>query len=574
VERRLAAILAADVVGYSRLIEADEAGTLAALKERWRNVFTPLVTQHHGRVVRVMGDGVLVEFASAVNAVQCGIDLQKRMGELNIGLPDDRCVVLRMGITLGDVIVDGGNLYGEGVNVAARLEAMAEPGGLCISGSVYDQIKRKLGADFVDIGLQSLKNMADPVHVYRMRPRSPAGQREDEADDAPLALPAEPSIAILPFVNMSNEPEHEFFADGLTEDLITDLSQAPGLFVIARSSSFAYQGKRVDVRTIARDLGVRHILEGSARRAAGRVRINVQLIDATGGGHLLADSFDRRLEDIFEVRDEVVAKVVEALVGPLTTEIPKRKRPANLDAYDLCVRGRALIWRSPLAGGKARLLFERAIALDPGFAEAHRWLAVILQTAWLSGEPTEPNRRLALATAQKAAELDPNDSGTRWVFGILLTREQRWMEADAEFATALGLGPSNADAWAFSSELMLLSGRPAEAIARIRKAIRLNPHPPGWYYWFLGGAEYLDGQYDRAVKTLRREETYRTVSRRTLAASLAQLGRLDEARREAEFFMASNPDFTISDWADSNPFRDKAAGQHFVDGYQKAGLPE
>jgi TolB-like protein/class 3 adenylate cyclase/Tfp pilus assembly protein PilF len=572
-ERRLAAILAADVVNYSRLIEADEAGTLAALKERWRNILNPLVTQYHGRVVRMIGDGILVEFASAVNAVKCGIDLQRRMGELNIGLSEDRRVVLRAGINLGDVVVDDGDLYGEGVNVAARLEAMAEPGGLCISGSVYDQIKRKLEAGFVDIGPQSLKNMADQVRVYRMHPGSPAGQRGDEADRVPLPLPAEPSIAILPFANMSNEPEHEFFADGLTEDLITDLSQAPGLFVIARSSSFAHRDKPVDVRTVARDLGVRHILEGSTRRAAGRVRINVQLTDATGGGHLLTDRFDRRLEDIFKVQDEVVAKVAD-VVGPLTAGIPKRKRPANLDAYDLCVRGRALIWQSPLAGAEARLLFERAIALDPGFAEAHRWLAVILQTAWLRGEPVEPNRRVALATAQKAAELDPNDAGTRWVFGILLTREQRWMEADTEFAAALELGPSNADAWAFSSELMVLSGRPAEAIARIRKAIRLNPHPPGWYYWFLGGAEYLDGQYDRAVTTLRREETYRTISRRTLAASLAQLGRLDEARREAEFFMASNPDFTISDWAESSPFRDKAAGQHFADGYQKAGLPE
>jgi TolB-like protein len=400
-------------------------------------------------------------------------------------------------------------------------------------------------------------------------------QQRDKADRAPLALPDKPSIAVLPFTNLSNDSEHELFADGLTEDLIIDLSQAPGLFVIARSSSFAYKGKSVDVRTAARDLGVRYILEGSARRAAGRMRISGQLIDATAGGHPWAERFDRSLDDIFSVLDELVAKIVEALVGRTkAAQTPKRRRPANLEAYDLCVRGRALISRSPLAGREARLLFERAIALDPGFAEAHRWLAVILQTASLWGESTESNRRLALATARKAAELDPYDSGNRWVLGIVLTRERCWTEADAEFAAALQLDPNNADAWAFSSELMVLSGRPAEAIADIHKALRLNPHPPGWYYWFLGGALYLDRQYDQAIETLRREETYRTLSRRTLAASLAQLGRLDEARREAEFFMASNPDFTISQWADSCPFRDEAAGRHFVDGYLKAGLPE
>jgi TolB-like protein len=363
---------------------------------------------------------------------------------------------------------------------------------------------------------------------------------------------------------------------GLTDDLITDLSQAPGLFVIARNSSFVYKGKSADVRSVARNLGVRYVLEGSARRAAGRVRINVQLIDAIGGGHLWAERFDRSLDDVFDVQDEVTAKIVEALVGRLTvTQIPERKRPPNLEAYDLCVRGRALIFQSSQTGREARLMFERAIALDPGFAEAHRLLAFSLHHSWLIwGEPMAPNRQLALATAQKAVALDPEDAAAHWVYGNLLMREHRWIESEAEFAVALKLDPNNADAWAMLSELMVLSGRPADALADIQKALRLNPHPPGWYYWFLGQAQYLDRQYDPAVLSLPREETYRSLSRRTLAASLAQLGRLDEARWEADMFISSNPHFTIRQWVELQAFRDGAACQHFVDGYRKAGLPE
>ena len=385
-----------------------------------------------------------------------------------------------------------------------------------------------------------------------------------------------PSIAVLPFENLGGDPEHEYFADGLAEDLITDLSQVSGLFVIARHSSFAYRGKSADVRSIARSLGVRYVLEGSARRAAQRVRINVQLIDAIDGGLLWAERFDRSLDDVFKVQDEVTSKIVEALVGRLRAmQLPERKKATNLEAYDLCVRGRALLFQSPLAAREARLMFERAIALDPEFAEPLRWLAFSLSSAWLfMGEPMETNRRRAFEAAQKALALDPKDASTRWVHGILLAHDRRWAEAEAEFATALKLDPNNADAWAMLSELMVLSGRPSDALADIQKALRLNPHPPGVYYWFLGQAQYLDRQYDRAVQTLRREETYRTPSRRTLAASLAQLGRLDEARREAEMFMVSNPHFTIHHWIESLPFRDERAHQHFIDGYRKAGLPE
>jgi len=575
-QRRLAAILAADVVGYSRLMEQDEAGTLAALTERRKVVLEPLLAKYRGRVVRLMGDGTLAEFGSAVDAVQCAVDLQKAMKDANGALSDDRAIVLRIGLNLGDVVVEEGDLYGDGVNVAARLEAMADPGGICLSAAIHQQVERLLPFTFEDLGDQALKNIARPVRVYCIGNDEGVvvAPRTDAPDSRMLSTQSMPSVAVLPFLNMSGDPEQEVFVDGLTEDLITDLSRTSGLFVIARNSTFAYKGKSVGVSRIARDLGVRYLLEGSARRAAGRVRINVQLIDALGGGHLWAERFDRSLEDIFPMQDEVTGKIVEALVGRLTP-LPSRNRPANLEAYELCVRGRVLIGESPASARESRLLLQQAIALDPGYAEAHRWLAFNLWEAWTNwGEPMEQTRRTSTELAERAVTLDPNDAGNRWVLGHVLAYESRWLESDAEFTAAFKLDPNHADAWAMQSDLIVMSGRPADAAKQVQKALRLNPHAPHWYYWMLGHAQYALRQYDRAAETLRKDETYRAGSRRILAATLAQLGRLHEARREAEFFMIRNPHFTISNWTATRPFRDEAVREHFVDGYRKAGLPE
>jgi TolB-like protein len=567
-QRRLAAILAADVVGYSRLIELDEAGTIETLKQRRKTVLLPLVQEHHGRIVKVMGDGVLLEFASAVNAVACAVELQKRMMAANDGISETRRIVLRIGINLGDVIAEGGDLYGDGVNVAARLENSAEPGGVCVSRSIYDQVKRKLPFGFDDLGAQAMKNIAEPVQVYRIR------QTLEEPEREILQLPAKPSIAVLPFTNMGNDPEQSSFADGLTEDLITDLSRHAGLFVIARNSTFAYKDKSVDARQIAHNLGVRYLLEGSSRRAAGRVRINAQLIDAIGGGHLWAERFDRSAEDVFAVQDEVTAKIVEALVGRLTAS-PARNRPKSMEAYDLCVRARRLDEESPQASREAHLLLQQAIGLDPNYAEAHRWLALNHWIGWTHwGEPMDPNRRMALAAAEKAVTLDQNDAGNRWVLGMILAYDGQWPESDAEFAKALELDPNNADALAELSDLTALAGRPGEALEQIGKALRLNPHPPIWYYTLLGQALYAARQYEAAVEALRKEEAYATPTRRFLAASLGQLGRLDEARREAALFMVRSPHFTISFWTTTQPIRDDATRAHFVDGFRKAGLPD
>ncbi|WP_225770678.1 winged helix-turn-helix domain-containing tetratricopeptide repeat protein [Inquilinus sp. Marseille-Q2685] len=401
-----------------------------------------------------------------------------------------------------------------------------------------------------------------------------AVERLGGAGRGPLPLPDKPSIAVLPFVSVGNDPEQESFADGLTEDLITDLSRNAGLFVIARNSVFAYKGKAMDVRGIARELGVRYLLEGSARRAAGRVRVNAQLVDAVSGDHLWAERFDRGLDDIFAVQDEVTGRIVEALLGRLRAT-PPRKRPRNLEAYNLCVRARKLMDDQPQTAREAHLMLTRAVSLDPGYAEPYRWLAVNHWMGWVhSGGPTESSRSTALELAHKAVAIDPDDAGCRWVLAYLLAYARRFAEADAEFARAIELDPNEADAWAALSDIAILAGRVEEGLEHIRKAFRLNPFPAGWYYLTLGQAQYAAGDYDAAVETLRRDETYRTSSRRFLAASLAQLGRLDEARAEAELFLVANPQFTIRHWAESEPFRDAATLEHFVDGFRKAGLPE
>jgi TolB-like protein len=390
----------------------------------------------------------------------------------------------------------------------------------------------------------------------------------------PLPLPEKPSIAPLPFLDLGGEPERDAFVDGLTEDLITDLSRIPGLFVIARHSAFAQKGKATDVRWMAETLGVRYLLAGSARRAGGRVRINAQLLDAAGGDQLWAERFDRPLDDVFAVQDEVTEKIVEALLGRIGAA-PPRHRPKTLDAWDRCVRARRVMDDTPQAAREAHLMLTRAIALDPGYAEAYRWLAL---NHWMglvhSGGPTEADRAAALELARKAVALDPDAAGSRWVLAYLLAYERDFAGADAEFAKAIALDPNEADAWAALSDIAVLAGRVDEGLEHARKAFRLNPFPATWYFLALGQAQYAARDYAAAIETLRRDETYRTSSRRFLAASLAQLGRLEEARAEADLFLVANPSFSIRHWAETEPFRDAATLEHFVDGFRKAGLPE
>ncbi len=561
-QRRLAAIVVADVVGYSRLMEADEVATLADLRKLRSGVIEPAVMRYTGRIFKVMGDGFLVEFGSAVDAVAAALEMQR--ATTLVEASGDRRLLLRVGVNLGDVIDDGSDVLGDGVNVAARLETLAAPGGICISAKVHGEIVGKIGDRFFDAGERYLKNLARPVHVWHW----------PDALQSILPLPECPSIAVLPFTNTSGDEADAPFVDGLTEDLITDLSRTAGLFVIARNSVYGYKGKPVDVRLVAQDLGVRYVLEGSARRAMGRVRINAQLIDALGGQHLWADRFDRTVEDVFELQDEVNAKIVEALIGRLT--IPtQRNRPKNFEAYDLCVRARLLTEESPQTAREAYVLLQRAVELEPSYAEALGLLAYNRWLAWTHfGEPEDPNRQMAVTLAQKAVDLDPNDAGSRYVLGTILAYERRWEESEAAFAKALELDPNHADTWAAMSDMSVLDGRVADGLAQIEKALRLNPYPACWYLCHLGQAQYAARDYEAATATLRRKDTYRTNSRKFLAATLAQMGHLEEARREAELFLIAHPHFTIGHWLNSQPLRDASVRDHFADGFRKAGLPE
>ena len=401
------------------------------------------------------------------------------------------------------------------------------------------------------------------------------GKEAPSSQALPLAPPSKASIAVLPFTNMSSDPEQEFFADGLAEDLISDLSKVPGLLVIARNSSFTYKGKAVDIRSVAKDLGVRYVVEGSVRRVAARVRIGAQLIDTSDHSHLWVDRFDRDLADIFALQDEIVGKIVNALADVLPSGLPVASRRAtNLQAYEHFLRGRLLATKSPEGNKEARVLLEKSIKLDPGFAEAHAWLAISHvwgRAYW--GEDMETRAPIARGAAQRAVALDPNDAGARWILGYVRAYGGALTEGIDEFETTLRANPNNADAWTFLAELKSHQGKSIEGIRCAENALRLNPYPPGGYYWALGFAQYAAGRYDDAVRTLRHDATHRTGSQRVLAASLAQLGRREEAKVEADQFLAANPHFTIQHWASTQPFKHEADRQHFIDGYIKAGLP-
>ncbi|AZO05608.1 adenylate/guanylate cyclase domain-containing protein [Mesorhizobium sp. M2A.F.Ca.ET.043.02.1.1] len=577
-KRKLAAILAADVVGYSRLASEDEDRILARLRALRSDLIDPTVAVHNGRVIKRTGDGALVEFRSVVDAVRCAIEVQDGMVERNAGLPQDRRIEFRIGVHLGDVVEEiDGDLMGDGVNIASRLEGVAAPGSICLSEDAYRQVKARLDLSVTDLGNTQLKNIAEPMRVYSLQVGTAEKTSQLATSRRSRSTPPKLSIAVLPLVSLSDDAEQAFFTDGLTEDIITDLSNVPGFFVIARNSTFAYKGKSTDVRQIAVDLGVRYILEGSARRSAERLRINVQLIDAAGGGnHIWAERFDRDLADIFAVQDEVTRRIVEAISGKLSVRnIVARARPSNLEAYDLCVRSRGKCDISKLENRQACEDLERAVHIDPNYCEAHSNLAISLLFGWMFwGEPQIPNRTQALLHAQRAVEIDPRDSHARTMLGCVQLYERNWDEAELQFNTAVELNPNNADAVAWMGELQVYLGKPQAALITCGEALRLNPRPPGWYFWTTGAAQIAAGQYEEAVATLSRDETYGTGSREILIAALALAGRLPEAQEEARLFLAGNPDRRISDFVGNLPFKSMTDVKPFVDGWRLAGIPE
>jgi TolB-like protein/Flp pilus assembly protein TadD len=585
-ERKLAAILAADVVGYSRLMGDDETGTLERLKALRKELVQPNIINRGGRVVKLMGDGMLAEFPSAVEAVQCAVDIQTAMADRNEKLPENENIIIRIGINLGDLIVDGNDIYGDGVNVAARLEGLAEPGGICISGKVHAEIRSTLGAAFQDLGEQVVKNIRDPVRVYRW-----ADGASTSVDGSALAEitpiePTKPSIAVLPFDNMSGDVEQDYFADGMAEEIITALSRVRWLFVIARNSSFTYKGRAVDVKQVGRELGVRFVLEGSVRKSGNRVRITGQLIDANTGAHLWADHFDGALEDIFELQDQVTAKVVGAIAPRMEhaeIERARRKHTSNLDAYDYYLRGLASIYQwNRKSNEEALALFSRATELDPSFAAAYGMAARCYSMRKANGWIAIPEQEVANASslARKAAHLGRNDPIALSAAGIALGFVVGELEeGDELIERALGLDPNLAPAWLFSGWVKIYMGEPEIAIKRIEQAMRLSPNEPHVFgmqsamalaHFFAGRPK--DAQ-SWALKAMR-AHSHKVLATCIAAASAGLLDDQDRAQAAVNQLRQIDPELRTSVLKAYWPVRRPEDIANWEEGLRRAGLPE
>ncbi len=570
-ERRLAAILAADVVGYSRLVGEDEAGTLARLKKLRCDFIEPLVAEHRGRIAKLMGDGFLIEFGSAVDAVAAALAWQRGIGE-NGAVRD---FAFRIGVNLGDIVIDDDEIHGDGVNIAARLEGVAEAGGLCIADMVHQNVIGKIDANFTDVGEVALKNIDKNIRVWKWSLQDDGVTERGRPSLEPL--PDEPSIAVLPFDDMSNDPEQAYFCDGITEDLITELSHIPGLTVIARHSSFAYKAKSVDARRIGAELAVRHLVEGSVRRSGNRLRITAQLIDAKSGRHLWAQRYDRDLEDIFAVQDEVVRHIAAALSRAL--DLPglhpqQSVQPRNLEAYEYVVRGRQNILRAQ-GHSEAKEALEQAIALDPGLSDAHAWLAVYYYTDWFlyNREPRRESLAAAFAAADTAIETGPENSLAHMALGMVSLYAGRRAIALQSLHRALELNPNEADALCLIQDAYTFNGEPEKGVDSVRRAMRLNPIFPDWYRWHLGFALYCAHDYAGAVCELSQLKEI-AEPLRILAAAQARLGDLVAARAVAKKFLESFPDFSGVAWGRTQPFRHSADLKHVLEGYRLAGLPD
>ncbi|WP_312016997.1 adenylate/guanylate cyclase domain-containing protein [Bradyrhizobium jicamae] len=587
VERRLAAILAADVVGYSRLMGADEVSTLAALKALRREIIDPAIAAHNGRIVKTTGDGMLVEFASAVDAVTCGVAIQEKMAE-RTAEPAQLRIQFRVGINIGDIIIDGGDIFGDGVNIAARIENECEPGCVCLSDDAYRQVRGKMTFAFDDLGERSLKNIDRPLRIYVVRSvarsaKAPAALIPEVGRSLPL--PDKPSIAVLPFSNLSGDPEQDYFADGMVEDIITTLARFKELFVIARNSSFVYKGRSVDVKQVGRELGVRYVLEGSIRKAGNRVRITGQLVDSTIGAHLWADRFDGGLDDIFDLQDRVAAKVVGAIapaVEKAEIERAKRKPTANLDAYDYYLRGVANIYLwTKESTAEALALFEKATELDSKFASAYGMAALCYAWRKMNGwmddqQENDETARLAL----QAVELGRDDAIALGMGGFALALVVGEVEDGAALVDrALVLNPNMAAGWLFSGWIRTYLGEPDLTVEHSTRAIRLSPLDPFSFMasTLVATGHFFAGRYDEASswaeKGLREQANWAGAAR-VAAASHALAGRLDQAKRAMSRHRQIFPGLRVGEIKQMFPFRRAEDLARYQEGLRKAGLPE
>ncbi|MCH8998004.1 MAG: adenylate/guanylate cyclase domain-containing protein [Proteobacteria bacterium] len=586
-ERRLVAILAADVVGYSRLVGEDEEGTLRTLSA-CREVIDGLVARHHGRVFGSAGDSVIAEFASPVEAVRCAVNIQRDLETRDAGIPENKRMRFRIGVNLGDVVVDGDDLMGEGVNVAARLEGLAEPGTVNVSGSVHEQVKNKLDVGFDFLGPQELKNIAEPVPVFRVRlePRSPTSRSAaSERSPEPLALPEKRSIVVLPFENLSGDPEQGYFSDGITEDIITELSKFRSLFVIARSSSFSFRGQSPEVKEVSRRLGVRYVVEGSVRRAGNRVRITAQLIDAVADAHLWAERYDRVLEDVFTVQDEVTEAIVAAIapeLGKAEQQLASSKKLENLNVWEVYQRGMWHLYQRTKADlAEARRLFEAALSLDPGLSLACSALvdAYYYEVVLGLADSVAENRDKALQVARRAVELDPDDAAAHCAMGKARIVRREHALAVPDLQLAIDLNPSSAWAHYGLGAAAVFSGHAGEAIGHLERAIRLSPRDQhmGSFMVRLAEAYLVKRDYPGAVQWARKalqQQGFQWSRYAALLAGLGFLGEREEARRVLDECLARRPDFSVSMVRDGHLYTDAAALDHYLEGLRHARVPE
>ena len=583
VERRLAAIVAADVAGYSRLMGIDEVGTARTLREH-RKVTDALVAKHGGRIVKTTGDGVLLEFPSVVDAVEWAVAAQAVMAERNQGVPADRRMLFRIGINLGDILIEGDDILGDGVNVAARLEGIAEPGGVCVSSSAYEQVRGKVPVDFTDLGEQSLKNIARPIHAFAVGPRANAPQTAPLPSSAPRL-----SLVVLPFANIGGDPEQEYFVDGVAESLTTDLSRISGAFVIARNTAFTFKGKAVDVRKLGRELNVRYVLEGSVQRGGNRLRVNVQLIDAETGNHLWAERFDKPVADLFDMQDEIVSRLANALDAELiAAEARRAERAPHPDAMDLVFQGSSWYNKglTPDCMAQAHRFYEQAIALDPENVEAMVGLARVDAVLGAAVMTDDWSTRFTSAEAAltKALSLAPNHAMAHVSLGVVLIFTKRAAQGIAECEQALLLDRNSARTHALIGLAKVFLGRGAETEAHVNEAFRLSPRDTLAPRWTLavGLAKVQLGADAEAVIWMRRSldanRNYST-THFDLAAALARLGRLDEARACVNAGLALDPHFTIRRYRDvtysnSDDPTYRAGRERLIEGMRLAGVPE
>jgi TolB-like protein/class 3 adenylate cyclase len=585
VERRLSAILAADVAGYSRLMGLDEVGTARVLREH-RAVSDALVAKHGGRIVKTTGDGVLIEFPSVVDAVECAVAVQAAMAARNEGIPLDRRMLFRIGINLGDILIEGDDILGDGVNIAARLESIAEPGGICISSSTYDHVRGKVAVEFADLGEQSLKNIALPVRAYAVAPKGFGPRAEGGAAPSPLSAP-HLSIVVFPFANIGGDPEQDYFVDGVTESLTTDLSRISGSFVIARNTAFTFKGKAVDVKQLGRDLNVRYVLEGSVQRGGNRLRVNVQLIDAETGNHLWAERFDKPFADLFDMQDEIVSRLANTLNTQLIeAEARRAERSLHPDATDLIFQGRAWLNKgiTPEYMEQARGFFDRALALDPSNIEA---MVSLAQANIMTGATfVTDDRTVHLAAAEKGLikvlNMDPQHARAHMLLGTVQGRTNRGAQGIAECERALALDRNLAEAHASIGLTKSLIGRGEETEAHINEAIRLSPRDIFIFRWLLFGAlaKLLLGADAEGVTWLCRSiEANRSypLAHFLLAAALALLGQLDQARAATQAGLTLDPTFTIRRYRVNTPSDHPTfllERQRLYEGMRLAGVPE